>query len=122
MYQFSTFTHIMQQHYEGRISIDSLQSRGNHGLGTFADLEGELVAIDGQYFQCVDFSCRLADASQLLAWAAVCDFVAPDIVDQTIQGTYLDNQFSAWNTQLNDKLAAIKIHGLMEKNITYQHS
>lgn len=50
LYQVSTIGALTQGVYDGSHTIAQLQQQGNFGLGTFEGLNGEMVALDGQYY------------------------------------------------------------------------
>jgi acetolactate decarboxylase len=49
--QISTIDALLNGLYEGQISLTELEKRGNFGIGTFDALDGEMVAVDGQFYQ-----------------------------------------------------------------------
>lgn len=51
MYQVSTINALMQGVYDGEFSIKELKQHGNFGIGTFDGLEGEMIVLDGKYYQ-----------------------------------------------------------------------
>src|SRR4051812_5470448 len=51
LYQVSTSTALVEGVYDGTVTIGDLKQRGNFGLGTFDDLDGEMVALDGGFYQ-----------------------------------------------------------------------
>ncbi|MCG2722118.1 MAG: acetolactate decarboxylase [Thermodesulfovibrionales bacterium] len=51
VFQTSTLEALMEGGYEGTFTFGELREHGDTGLGTFQDLDGEMVAIDGQFFQ-----------------------------------------------------------------------
>jgi acetolactate decarboxylase len=51
LYQVSTITALKQGKYNGSVSFGELKKRGDFGIGTLNGLNGEMVAIDGQFFQ-----------------------------------------------------------------------
>jgi acetolactate decarboxylase len=51
IYQTSTMSALLSGVYEGKTTIAELLSKGNFGLGTFNQLDGELIAIDSQVYQ-----------------------------------------------------------------------
>jgi acetolactate decarboxylase len=50
-YQVSTLGALNVGVYEGATTIGELKERGDFGLGTFDGLEGEMVALNGNFFQ-----------------------------------------------------------------------
>jgi acetolactate decarboxylase len=51
LFQVSTIDALMDGAYEGQVSFAQLARQGDLGLGTFQGLDGEMVALDGQFYQ-----------------------------------------------------------------------
>jgi acetolactate decarboxylase len=51
MYQVSTATALVEGVYQGAVRVGTLREHGNLGLGTFENLDGEMVVVDGRFFQ-----------------------------------------------------------------------
>lgn len=51
LFQVSTTGALVEGIYDGVVSVATLKEHGDFGLGTFADLNGEMVAIGGHVFQ-----------------------------------------------------------------------
>lgn len=51
LFQVATFTSLLQGVYNGDYSFSQLSKHGNFGLGTFDVTNGEMVAIDGNFYQ-----------------------------------------------------------------------
>ena len=49
--QTSTLDALVNGIYEGEITLNELKKHGNFGLGTFNALEGEMVFLDGRFYQ-----------------------------------------------------------------------
>jgi acetolactate decarboxylase len=52
VYQVSTIDSLMAGNYDGIESFASLRRHGDFGIGTFAGLGGEMVALDGAFYDC----------------------------------------------------------------------
>ena len=79
LYQVSTSTALVEGIYQGAVRIGTLREHGDLGLGTFENLDGEMVVVDGHFFQvCGDGSVRECDDDDLSPFAVVTRF-APDI-------------------------------------------
>lgn len=75
LYQVSTATALVEGVYQGALPIAELRKHGDLGLGTFANLDGEMVIIDGHFFQVrSDGSVREVDDSVLTPFAAITAF------------------------------------------------
>lgn len=51
LFQISTIDALMQGVFDGFYSFDDLMAQGDFGIGTFDALDGEMVALDGEYYQ-----------------------------------------------------------------------
>jgi acetolactate decarboxylase len=51
LYQVSTATTLVEGIYRGAVRVGTLREHGDLGLGTFEDLDGEMVVLDGHFFQ-----------------------------------------------------------------------
>lgn len=51
LFQISTTGALVGGLYQGEVSVGVLKQHGDFGLGTFNDLDGEMVVFDGQFYQ-----------------------------------------------------------------------
>ena len=51
LFQTSTIDALLDGHYDGDVSVAELQARGDFGLGTVDALDGEMIALDGAFYQ-----------------------------------------------------------------------
>jgi acetolactate decarboxylase len=51
LYQVSSISALMQGVYEGSVTVGDLRKYGDFGLGTFDALDGEMVELDGKFYQ-----------------------------------------------------------------------
>ncbi|NQY73526.1 MAG: acetolactate decarboxylase [Candidatus Margulisbacteria bacterium] len=51
VFQVSSLSRLKQSHFEGFVSYTELKRHGNFGIGTFSHLDGEMIALEGQYFR-----------------------------------------------------------------------
>ena len=51
LYQISTINALLQGVYDGDLTIKDLKHRGDFGIGTLNGLDGELIGLDGDYYQ-----------------------------------------------------------------------
>jgi acetolactate decarboxylase len=78
LYQVSTSTALVEGIYQGAVRVGTLREHGDLGLGTFEDLDGEMVVLDGQFFQVrSDGSVRECGDDVLSPFAVVTRF-APE--------------------------------------------
>ena len=76
--QYSTYSALHLGLYDGEITIKELSQHGNFGLGTFDGLDGEMVVLDGTFYQAsVDGSVQEASPGMTSPFADV-HFFKPD--------------------------------------------
>ncbi len=51
LYQVSTAGALVEGVYQGAVSVATIREHGDFGLGTFEDLDGEMVVLDGHVFR-----------------------------------------------------------------------
>ncbi|WP_299115103.1 acetolactate decarboxylase [uncultured Winogradskyella sp.] len=51
VFQNSTINALVEGIYKGDISFGELKEYGDFGLGTFQDLDGEMIGFDGEFYQ-----------------------------------------------------------------------
>ena len=80
-FQTSTITALLDGRYDGDVSIGELRRRGDLGLGTFNALDGEMVALDGEFWRAdADGALDRAGDHRLTPFAAVTSFTADETV------------------------------------------
>ena len=90
LFQESTISALQAGDYAGGMSLKELRAHGNFGLGTFNDLDGEMVLLDGAFYQIKsDGKAYAANDSMMTPFATVTSF-QPDIklsLDDNEHGT-----------------------------------
>jgi len=51
LFQVSTIDALLSGVYDGDVTIRELEKHGDFGLGTFNKIDGEMLAVDGRYYQ-----------------------------------------------------------------------
>jgi len=51
LYQVSTINALFEGIYDGNTTVKDLRKHGDFGIGTFNALDGEMVALDGKFYQ-----------------------------------------------------------------------
>ncbi len=75
LFQVSTSTALVEGIYKGAVDIAQLREHGDFGLGTFEGLDGEMVAVDGHFYQVrSDGKVRETADSDLSPFAVVTRF------------------------------------------------
>ena len=78
LYQVSTSGALVEGVYQGAVTVKTLREHGDHGLGTFDHLDGEMIVLDGRFFQVrSDGSVRECADDALTPFAVITHF-APE--------------------------------------------
>lgn len=51
LYQTSTINALLDEVYDGNVTFKELKKHGDLGLGTFNNLDGEMIGLDGEFYQ-----------------------------------------------------------------------
>jgi acetolactate decarboxylase len=51
LYQISTINALLDKVYDGDLTFKELKRHGDLGLGTFNNLDGEMIGLDGEFYQ-----------------------------------------------------------------------
>jgi acetolactate decarboxylase len=98
MFQVSTATALVEGIYQGAVRVATLREHGDLGLGTFDGLDGEMVIVDGRFFQVrSDGSVREVDDNVLSPFALITGF-APEPAVTLDQCPDLDHLTSRFDT------------------------
>ena len=91
IFQVSTSGAIVQGLYQGCVSVADLRRHGDVGLGTFEDLDGEMILVDGHCYQArSDGTVEEAADSELTPFASVVSFAAVRTAVLTDVSSYTD--------------------------------
>jgi acetolactate decarboxylase len=97
LFQTSTIDALLEGKYDGDVSFAELEERGDFGLGTLDALDGEMVALDGDFYQVkADGLAYVIDGRAKTPFAVV-TFFEPNLsitletpMDLEAFGAYLD--------------------------------
>ncbi|MEN6389514.1 MAG: acetolactate decarboxylase [Syntrophomonas sp.] len=113
LYQMSTITSLLAGAYDGQIAFEVLRQYGDLGIGTFDKLDGEMIEVDGKFYQIkADGTAHPVAGSTLSPFAAVTYF-DPDlsiVVDKEMSLAQLQEQMDKAMSNKN-MFYAIKITG-----------
>jgi acetolactate decarboxylase len=103
LFQVSTIDALLQGVFDGFYSFDDLKTHGDFGIGTFDSLDGEMVALDGNYYQVkADGVAYPVKGNTTTPFSTVTYFQT----DQTIAIENAGN-FSQLSSQISEKLPSI---------------
>ncbi|MEI7812892.1 MAG: acetolactate decarboxylase [Ignavibacteria bacterium] len=115
--QISTINALMAGVYDGNYSLGELKRYGDFGLGTFNNLDGEMLMLDGICYRMKsDGSVQQTDDNQLLPFATVTLFRQDKPVDNLTEGTnqqVLEKQIDSLLPTLNI-FYAVRLDGLFK--------
>ncbi|MBB4349446.1 acetolactate decarboxylase [Aliirhizobium cellulosilyticum] len=117
-YQTSLMSALVDGVYEGTTTYGDLHSHGDFGLGTFNDLDGEMVGFDGVFYQLrSDGSVKIVDDTQRTPFALVTFF--QDVADLKLEAVTMSEAFRLveQSTQAN-LFSAIRIDGRFRTIVT----
>jgi acetolactate decarboxylase len=84
LYQTSLMSALMAGVYEGETTYGQIRKYGDFGVGTFNDLDGEMVGFDGTFYQLrADGSARPVTSDQKTPFAVVTFFQPEQELDVT---------------------------------------
>ena len=77
LFQVSTSSALTEGVYQDAVTIGDLKQHGDFGLGSFEDLDGEMIALDGRFYR-VDATGAAGEAPNeaLVPFSVVTDFPA----------------------------------------------
>ncbi len=94
LYMSSPINALLEGFYRDDITIATLREKGDFGIGTFNNLDGELIALDGRFFQLdLDGNARPAGDDLKTPFSTVCQF-QPALTEE-IAGPLTWEDFSA---------------------------
>lgn len=119
LFQIAPFNTFSEGNYDGNLTFAELAKQGDFGIGTLNGLDGEMIAIDGKFYQIPsDGKPRQISPNEKTPYATVTFFHT----DQTAQVTGLNYSqlFAYLDTILPSEKAiyAIKVHGTFEYALT----
>lgn len=75
LYMSSPINALLEGFYRDDITIATLQQKGDFGIGTFNNLDGEMIALNGRYFQLdYDGNAHPVDGAMKTPFSTVCFF------------------------------------------------
>lgn len=78
LYQVSTISALVQGVYQGCVNVGAIKTHGNFGLGTYDDLNGEGLMLDGRVYQALgDVSVKVPPDNMPAPFWVATDFI-PD--------------------------------------------
>jgi acetolactate decarboxylase len=117
LFQVSTLDSLIGGAYSGRVRFRTLERRGDFGLGTFHRLDGEMVALDGEYYRVrTDGRVSPVEPCETTPFAAVTPFESERSFNLADAGTCAELQEAIEDHSLpSDVPLAIRVTGRFPK-------
>lgn len=114
--QISTIDALLQGVYDGTTPLSKLASYGNFGIGTFHALDGEMILLDGKFYQVkADGKVYRPESSVLSPFATVTNF-NPEIKFEVSEMSYTGLKEAIDTLMLSSNLFyALKLHGSFKR-------
>ncbi len=116
LYQSSTINALLNGIYEGELTFKDLKKYGNFGIGTFNSLDGEMIGLNGKFYQIRADGVAYPVGDSVKTPFAVVTFFEPDktfVLDKSLDfnqiNEYLDNLLPTKNI-----FFAIRINGIFK--------
>jgi len=113
IFQISPLEALMQGEYDGPTTFGELRKKGDFGIGTFNGLDGEMVALDGRFFQVrVDGKVNQVEDSVKTPFAVVTFFKATkkSSVSNTVEKGALEDAIDSL-LDSKDHFSAVRVDG-----------
>lgn len=112
LYQTSLMSALIAGIYEGATTYGEIRKHGDFGVGTFNDLDGEMVGFDGVFYQLrSDGSARLVNPDQKTPFAVVTFFQPQQDLDLTRKTTKGDLLAMIEKTTDANLFSAVRVDG-----------
>jgi acetolactate decarboxylase len=130
LFQTSTIDALLEGKYDGDVSVAELKERGDLGLGTLDALDGEMIALEGSFYQVkADGRAYTIDERTKTPFAVV-TFFEPDLsrtlatpMDSNAFGAYLDQlvsgEASCYAVRLDGRFGYVKTRSVPRQRKPY---
>jgi acetolactate decarboxylase len=115
LFQISTAGALVEGVTRGAITVRELERHGDLGLGTFSDLDGEMVLLDGTVYQVTAEGVKVAPDEATVPFAVVTRFVPEKTSDLAAIGSLEDLAGRLDATRNTDnEFFAVRIEGTFD--------
>jgi alpha-acetolactate decarboxylase len=113
LYQYSLVNALMSGVSDSGITVSTLLTKGNQGLGTFVRMDGELLLLDGTVYQLQsEGRIRVADPEDQIPYAAAIHFRAQKTVHVTLESKdSVDRVLEDFNDHAGNLFMAYRLTG-----------
>ncbi len=116
IYQKSTMVALLEGVYDGTITKEELSQKGDFGLGTFQALDGEMLAVDGDFYHLREGEAIKVHSKDILPFAVMTYFKGRTEInlDKVLTQKELEQQLEA-NMNSKNVFYAIKVEGAFQQ-------
>jgi acetolactate decarboxylase len=113
LFQLEAFNTLCAGNYDGHLTYEELAEHGDFGIGAFDKMDGEMIALNGIFYQIpIDGNPRRVEPSMTAPYATVTFFEADETKSLTGPVNYSDVQTIIQNLMpAENAMYAIKISG-----------
>jgi acetolactate decarboxylase len=116
LYQTSLMSALITGLYDGDMTYGEIRKHGDFGLGTFNDLDGEMVGFDGTFYQLrSDGSARPVAAEQKTPFAVVTFFKPERVLDVAEPMTKSDLLAAIEKATNANLFSAVRVDGVFDE-------
>lgn len=117
LFQISSSAALVEGIYKGEVTVGALREHGDFGLGTFAELDGEMIVVDGRFFQVrSDGVAHEVDDRASTPFAVVTRFVPERTIDGVACASLAELSAAADGLRDSDNaFYAIRVEGEFER-------
>ena len=130
LFQTSTIDALLEGKYDGDVSFAELKNRGDLGLGTLEALDGEMIALDGKFYQVKADGRTYTIEERTRTPFAVVTFFEPDLFQRLATpmgskafGAYLDQlvsgEASCYAVRLDGRFDYVKTRSVPRQRKPY---
>jgi len=129
--QFSTIDALMQGIYDGPATFAEVAKHGDFGIGTVNHLDGEMIGLDGKFFQITsDGSVRQLPPTAKTSFATVCFFkgthasAVPVLKSFSALQRWLDSRMGSvndfWAVRIDGHFSIVRVRSISRQKPPYR--
>jgi len=114
IFQYSVVSALIEGNFDGDLTIADLKSQGDFGLGTLNHLDGEMIILDGNFYQVTsEGKVNLVTGESLTPFAVITSFKADTVklLNNSPSYSYLNSELDKMAETAN-YIYAVKIEGI----------
>ena len=131
IFQYSNISALLAGYLDGGMSLQRLSRKGNFGLGTLNGLDGELIAVDGTFYQIkADGKAFILPNDAKTPFAVVTVFAPeqsiklPEKLNYEELQTFLSNQINKHNhiqaIRIDGRFSTLKVRSIPQQKPPYR--